>query len=148
MIRRRINNDVEISWSLYVGQEPADFTGKSLRLYSQLLADNARRITDFSVSGNTITFVFAADKQYSTGMYDFILEEYEDGTITHSSTLHDAVLIVSETEDESGEAYFSSNFEIVFQSLDQLDELIGEASGISSQLSGMNDISDTKYNRL
>lgn len=148
MIRRRINNDVEISWSLYVGQEPADFTGKSLRLYSQLLADNARRITDFSVSGNTITFVFAADKQYSTGMYDFILEEYEDGTITHSSTLHDAVLIVSETEDESGEAYFSSNFEIVFQSLDQLNELVGEASGISSQLSGMNDISDTKYNRL
>jgi len=148
MIRRRINNDVEISWSLYVGQEPADFTGKSLRLYSQLLADNARRITDFSVSGNTITFVFAADKQYSTGMYDFILEEYEDGTITHSSTLRNAVLIVSQTEGESGEAYFSSNFEIVFQSLDHLNELIGEASGISYQLSGMNDISDTKYNRL
>ena len=76
----RIGNDFSIVWSLsYENGNPYDLTGKSFKVY--LCASGKQfEVTNYTVSENTIQFVFLGKEQHYLGQYDLKYVE-NDGEI-------------------------------------------------------------------
>lgn len=76
MVRIRIGNDIPIRWAVTRCGVPEDFAGKSLKLYMRT-AYSETEVTDFSVSGNVLSWTFPGAAQKATGTYTFTLVENE-----------------------------------------------------------------------
>lgn len=107
MRKIRIGKDFTIRWSIYRktadGREAYDLTGMSLILRLQN-AYRTEEIKDFSVEGNTITWVFRGRAQKSVGSYSLVLIQNngEDGMMTIDKVA--AFQLVAHTYEESGNA--------------------------------------------
>lgn len=80
----RIKNDVGINWRIYEDESvPYDLDGKKLTLY--LIGPMGRvPVTDFAVSGNTVSWVFHGKDQQYTGRYSVELCENEGEVDMHT----------------------------------------------------------------
>lgn len=100
MKRIRIGNDISISWSILdaTGQ-PYDLTGKDIKVYMDM-PYQCMPVTDFTVSGNTIQFVYLGKYQEVLGTYAlrFIENKGEAAMVTYD--LRNAFELVSRSWQE------------------------------------------------
>lgn len=105
IIKIRIGKDFTVVWSIYRRtadkREAYDLTGLNLTLHLQN-AYRTEEIKDFSVEGNTITWVFRGRDQKSIGLYSLVLIQNngEDGMMTIDKV--NAFMLVAHTKDETG----------------------------------------------
>ena len=105
IIKIRIGKDFTVVWSIYRRtadkREAYDLTGLNLTLHLQN-AYRTEEIKDFSVEGNTITWVFRGRDQKSIGSYSLVLIQNngEDGMMTIDKV--NAFMLVAHTKDETG----------------------------------------------
>lgn len=81
MIKRRIHNDINIAWQINADGTAYDLTGRSLQLWLWHKLTGRVALTDFSVSGSVITFIFHATTQKYVGAYMLILTEQKGGEV-------------------------------------------------------------------
>ena len=102
MKKIRIGNDITVSWEVKTSGEALSLEGRSLRLYVR----NAYRrdeITDFSVSGDVVYFVYRANQQKTLGGYCVeLVDETEGSNRTVCADL--AFTLVSHTSEEADTA--------------------------------------------
>ena len=102
MKKIRIGNDITVSWEVKTSGEALSLEGRSLRLYVR----NAYRrdeITDFSVSGDVVYFVYRANQQKTLGGYCVeLVDETEGSNRTVCADL--AFTLVSHTSEETDTA--------------------------------------------
>lgn len=78
MKKIRIGNNVAFTWNINVSGEPYDLTGKQLSLYIST-PGSVTKLTDFSVSGNSVSGIFYGTSQKISGIYSLTLVENEAG---------------------------------------------------------------------
>ena len=78
MKKIRIGNNVAFTWNINVSGEPYDLTGKQLNLYIST-PGSVTKLTDFSVSGNSVSGIFYGASQKISGIYSLTLVENEAG---------------------------------------------------------------------
>lgn len=80
MERVRIGNDIKIRWSLFDSTgEAYDLTGKNIAIEVVVRQMVHYKIADFTVDGNTVSFVFAGKDQTFSGRCDLKIVENEGG---------------------------------------------------------------------
>ena len=85
MTNQRIGNDIRVKWALVLKgtSDPFILSGKNVSLYLRGVTGK-KKIEDFSVAGNTITWTFYGKDQKHTGVYSLILvvNEGVEGMVT------------------------------------------------------------------
>lgn len=85
MTNLRIGNDIIVKWALVMKgtSDPFILSGKNVSLYLRGVTGK-KKIEDFSVAGNTITWTFYGKDQKHTGVYSLILvvNEGVEGMVT------------------------------------------------------------------
>ncbi len=99
MAKIRIGNDIQVSWEVTTSGEALSLEGRSLRLYV-LNAYRKQEITEFSVSGDVITFYYRAAEQKTLGAYCVELEDTYGGT-TRKVCADLAFTLVAHTSEEA-----------------------------------------------
>ena len=79
MKKIRIGNDIAISWSVTVDNQPYYVEGKPLVLYISSGAGYRVRVEDFTASDNVVSFIFAGKDQIHAGIYSLTLFVNPDG---------------------------------------------------------------------
>ena len=79
----RIGNDIHIKWSLLSEGEEFFLEGKDVTIYLSCKYDK-RKVTDFSVSGSTVTWTFFGKDQRYTGKYslELIINDGKENMVT------------------------------------------------------------------
>ena len=79
----RIGNDIKVKWSLYADEDPFNLKRHNVRLFLKAVYGK-RELKDFTISGNTITWIFFGKDQKSTGRYslELVLNDGVEGMIT------------------------------------------------------------------
>ena len=79
----RIGNDIHIKWSLLNKGEQFFLEGKDVTIY-QSCKYETRKITNFSISGSTVTWTFFGKEQKYTGTYsvELVVNEGKENMIT------------------------------------------------------------------
>lgn len=112
----RIGKDFTVQWSIFrktaEGREAYDLENKRLVLRLQN-AYRTKDLTDFTVSGNVVSWTFYGKDQKSIGSYNLILVENQDkkGMITIDKV--SAFTLVAHTEQESS----NSEGDVVIQTV-------------------------------
>ena len=78
MRRIRIGNDVHVSWEVKTGGEAVSLEGKTLKVFVKS-AYQQQEITDFTVEGCVISFVYLASMQKTVGQRAVILRDVTEG---------------------------------------------------------------------
>lgn len=154
MVKRKINNNIYIDWSVFRNGVAEDFTGLSVKLFIVERAGDKLEIDSFILQDNVVSFTWNADMQYGIGIYTILLEEYSEGRLVNSVDIADAIELVPHTELEDGDsdyisgATFTSDIDVNFKSIDIAKEASAQAmnDGISLQLL-LNNAEDI-YSRL
>lgn len=80
MKSKRIENDLRIAWTITTNGKAESLEGRALML-SMRSALGWQQVTDFAVSGNTVTFIFRGSEQKVTGVYLLKLQETTSGVM-------------------------------------------------------------------
>lgn len=80
MKSKRIENDLRIAWTITTNGKADSLEGRALTL-SMRSALGWQQVTDFAVSGNTVTFIFRGSEQKVTGVYLLKLQETTGGVM-------------------------------------------------------------------
>lgn len=99
MAKIRIGNDIQVSWEVTTSGEAQNLEGRDLRLYV-VNAYRREEITDFSVSGDVVTFIYPASRQKTLGTYCVALEDTFGGT-TRTVCADMAFTLVAHTSEEA-----------------------------------------------
>lgn len=107
MEKIRIGNDFKISWSVFIESTPYNLKDKALSLY-MICGKVRKEVTDYTIEGNTLCWLFRGSAQESKGFYDLLLEvnEGDDGMKTFD--LHSAFALVGRSC-EAGVFYSGSS---------------------------------------
>ena len=83
MKKIRFGNDIPIEWSINRNNQPEDFTGKTLRL-TMIGTSSTTEVTDYTVEGNVLRWMFWGKDQHKPSTYHFCLVENggEEGMFT------------------------------------------------------------------
>lgn len=83
MKKIRFGNDIPIEWSINRNDQPEDFTGKTLRL-TMIGTSGSTEITDYTIEGNVLKWMFWGKDQHKPSTYHFCLVENggEEGMFT------------------------------------------------------------------
>ena len=83
MKKIRFGNDIPIEWSINRNDQPEDFTGKTLRL-TMIGTSGTTEVTDYTVEGNVLRWMFWGKDQKGPSTYHFCLVENggEEGMFT------------------------------------------------------------------
>ena len=83
MKKIRLGNDIPIEWSINRNNQPEDFTGKTLRL-TMIGTSGTAEVTDYTVEGNILRWMFWGKDQHKPSTYHFCLVENggEEGMFT------------------------------------------------------------------
>ena len=83
MKKIRFGNDIPIEWSINRNNQPEDFTGKTLRL-TMIGTSGTTEVTDYTVEGNVLRWMFWGKDQHKPSTYHFCLVENggEEGMFT------------------------------------------------------------------
>ena len=83
MKKIRFGNDIPIEWSINRNDQPEDFTGKTLRL-TMIGTSGTTEVTDYTVEGNVLRWMFWGKDQHKPSTYHFCLVENggEEGMFT------------------------------------------------------------------
>ena len=83
MKKIRFGNDIPIEWSINRNDKPEDFTGKTLRL-TMIGTSGTTEVTDYTVEGNVLRWMFWGKDQKGPSTYHFCLVENggEEGMFT------------------------------------------------------------------
>ena len=83
MKKIRYGNDIPIEWSINRNDQPEDFTGKTLRL-TMIGTSGTAEVTDYTVEGNVLRWMFWGKDQHKPSTYHFCLVENggEEGMFT------------------------------------------------------------------
>lgn len=83
MKKIRFGNDIPIEWSINRNDQPEDFTGKTLRL-TMIGTSGTAEVTDYTVEGNILRWMFWGKDQHKPSTYHFCLVENggEEGMFT------------------------------------------------------------------
>ena len=74
MKKIRFGNDIPIEWSINRNDQPEDFTGKTLRL-TMIGTSGSTEITDYTIEGNVLKWMFWGREQTKSSTYHFRLVE-------------------------------------------------------------------------
>lgn len=74
----RIGNDLAVHWAILTNGEPRPLAGRNLAL-TLWGPTGKRQLTDFSVDGNVLTWVFPGREQHHTGDYILTISENSGG---------------------------------------------------------------------
>ena len=79
----RIGNDINVAWSIIKDNAPYNLEGLDLSLYLRSLYGR-KEIQDFTIEGNTISWVFEGRTQKREGKYslELVINEDAEGMIT------------------------------------------------------------------
>ena len=83
MKKIRYGNDIPIEWSINRNDQPEDFTGKTLWL-TMIGTSGSTEITDYTIEGNVLKWMFWGKDQHKPSTYHFCLVENggEEGMFT------------------------------------------------------------------
>lgn len=83
MKKIRFGNDIPIAWTINRNDQPEDFTGKELRL-TMIGTSGTTEVTDYTVEGNVLRWMFWGKDQHKPSTYHFCLVENggEEGMFT------------------------------------------------------------------
>ena len=83
MKKIRLGNDIPIEWAINRNDQPEDFTGKTLRL-TMIGTSGTAEVTDYTVEGNVLRWMFWGKDQHKPSTYHFCLVENggEEGMFT------------------------------------------------------------------
>ena len=123
----RIGNDIAITWKITRGDDPEDFSGKDLLLIMYDKNGLSTVISDFTTSGNEISFVFYGKDQEQTGVYHLTL--YENKGIEGMSAVDStpAFKLVDNSMDVGGKTH---NIDVT--SVDLTGDISAPANGLSA----------------
>ena len=99
MKKIRIHNDIDVRWAVTTNGEDVSLEGRNLRL-SIVNMFGRKEITDYTVDGNVVRFVFHGAEQSHTGIYVLVLQDITDGMRTVDK-VH-AFELVRHTIDQNG----------------------------------------------
>lgn len=100
MKKIRIHNDIDIKWRITTNGADVTLEGRQLALS---IANTYQRteVTDFSVTGNVVRFVFSGAQQRYCGVYTIVLQDTTDGMRTVDAV--QAFELARHSIDQSGE---------------------------------------------
>ena len=83
MKKIRLGNDIPIAWTINRNDQPEDFTGKQLQL-TMIGTSGTAEVTDYTVDGNVLRWMFWGKDQHKPSTYHFCLVENggEEGMFT------------------------------------------------------------------
>jgi hypothetical protein len=90
----RIGNDISVRWSLYKGDEAYDLTNLPVTLYLKN-AYGKKKVENYAVNGNQISWTFYGKDQKNTGKYSMVLVIREGEQGMASTDYCDFVQLVS-----------------------------------------------------
>lgn len=90
----RIGNDISVRWSLYRGDEAYDLTNLPVTLYLKN-AYGKKKVENYAVNGNQISWTFYGKDQKNTGKYSMVLVVREGEQGMASTDYCDFVQLVS-----------------------------------------------------
>ena len=99
MKKIRIHNDIDVRWAVTTNGEDVSLEGRNLRL-SIVNMFGRKEITDYTVVGNVVRFVFHGAEQSHTGLYVLVLQDITDGMRTVDKV--QAFELVRYTIDQNG----------------------------------------------
>ena len=99
MKKIRINNDITVRWTITTNGAAESLEGRKLSIILRNYISKCI-INEYSVSGNTITFVYPATAQRALGEYIVELIDTTDGT--RSVDMCNAFELVAHTEQQNG----------------------------------------------
>ena len=101
MRKIRIGNDIQVSWEVKTNGEAVSLEGRTLKLYVRS-AYQKQEITNFTISGCVITFLYPASMQKSTGARAVELVDLTKGQ-SRSLCADRAFVIVAHSCEENDE---------------------------------------------
>lgn len=75
MVKLRIGNDISVAWNVRIAGAGYFLEGKDLKLYITSPSRVRTEVTDFSVSGSLVCFIFHGEDQHEPGIYTLTLIE-------------------------------------------------------------------------
>lgn len=115
MRKIRIGNDIRVSWEVKTSGEAVSLEGRTLKLYVRS-AYQKQEITDFTVSGCVISFIYPASMQRSTGARALVLNDATKGAAEKTICADQAFTLVAHTCEESDDDVGFEDFMISLQS--------------------------------
>ncbi len=99
MRKIRIGNDVHVSWEVKTGGEAVSLEGKTLKVYVKS-AYTKQEITDFTVAGCVIDFVYPASMQKTVGARAVLLHDVTEGGSEKTICADNAFWVVAHSSEE------------------------------------------------
>lgn len=99
MKKIRIHNDIDVRWAVTTNGENVSLEGRNLSLSIENMFGR-KEITDYTVVGNVVRFVFHGAEQRHTGLYVLVLQDITDGMRTVDKV--QAFELVRHTIDQNG----------------------------------------------
>lgn len=115
MRKIRIGNDIQVSWEVKTNGEAVSLEGRTLRLYVRS-AYQKQEITNFSVSGCVISFVYSASMQKSTGARALVLNDATTGSPEKTICADQAFTLVAHSCEETDDDPDFEDFMVSLQS--------------------------------
>lgn len=126
----RIGNDIIVRWFIYKNGQPADLAAVA-RHISVILScrGEERRINDYVIDGNCITFTFYGRDQKKSGAYRLTYVENEGLENMHTVDSCDAFILVDSSQ-KSGGSCSCGNTQV--DSVEMNSYLIAPSDGLSA----------------
>jgi|GEM_PF-6863252 len=115
MRKIRIGNDIQVSWEVKTNGEVVSLEGRQLRLFVRS-AYQKQEITNFSVSGCVVSFVYSASMQKSTGARALVLNDATEGSPEKTICADQAFTLVAHSCEESDDDTDFEDFMVSLQS--------------------------------
>ena len=115
MRKIRIGNDIQVSWEVKTNGEAVSLEGRTLKLYVRS-AYQKQEITNFTISGCVITFLYPASMQKSTGSRAVILNDATTGSPEKTICADQAFTLVAHSCEESDDDVDFEDFMVSLKS--------------------------------
>ena len=115
MRKIRIGNDIQVSWEVKTNGEAVSLEGRTLKLYVRS-AYQKQEITNFTISGCVITFLYPASMQKSTGSRAVILNDATTGSPEKTICADQAFTLVAHSCEETDDDVDFEDFMVSLES--------------------------------
>lgn len=115
MRKIRIGNDINVSWEVKANGEAVSLEGRTMKLYVRS-AYQKQEITNFTVSGCIVSFLYPASMQKSTGSRAVILNDATTGSPEKTICADQAFTLVAHSCEESDDDVDFENFMVSLES--------------------------------
>ena len=139
MKKIRIHNDIDVRWAVTTNGEDVSLEGRNLSLSIENMFGR-KEITDYTVVGNVVRFVFHGAEQRHTGLYVLVLQDTTDGMRTVDKV--QAFELVRHTIDQNGADDSNITTETVELTSDLTDEQKASLKGDKGDTFTFDDLTD------